>query len=61
MSQWLTFFRACPTSWRLNSWHRYGMKKLHHGHPMRKTSWMHQFAKLSNSKPHKKQNRKWLG
>jgi len=32
MSQ--TFLRACPTSWRENSWHRYGMKKLRHCHSM---------------------------
>jgi len=30
----ITFHRACPTSWRENSWHKYGMKKLRHCHPM---------------------------
>ena len=29
-----TFRIACPTSWRKNSWHRYGMKKLRHCHPI---------------------------
>jgi len=24
MSQWQIFLRACPTSWRKNSWYRYG-------------------------------------
>ena len=27
---------GCPTSLRENSWHRYGMKKLRHCHPMYK-------------------------
>ena len=27
-----TFFRYCPMSWQENSWHKDGMKKLHHCH-----------------------------
>jgi len=34
MSQLQTFLRACPTSWREDSWHRYGMKKLYRCHRM---------------------------
>jgi len=34
MSQYQTFLKACPTSWTENSWHRYGIKKLSHCHPM---------------------------
>ena len=34
--QYQTFRRACPcpTWWRKNSWHRYGMKKSRHSHPI---------------------------
>ena len=28
MSQYQTLLRACPTSWRETSWHRYGVKRL---------------------------------
>jgi len=34
MLQWQTFLTACPTSWRTNMRHRYGMKKLRQCHPM---------------------------
>ena len=35
--QYQTFPRACRTSWRENSCHRYGMKKLRHCHPVFET------------------------
>ena len=34
MSEYETFCKALPTTWRKNSWHRYDMKKLRHCHPM---------------------------
>jgi len=34
MSQWQTFRNPCSILWRKNSRHRYGMKKLRHGHPL---------------------------